>query len=126
MSATATIQTGASVKRYIILNQGTEYNDSTYDIGGDASVVKNAFQTKEDALKEASVKLLTELNGFRIYDFEQYPDWRIRERFERETRGGNRAWDAKWSEFVEWCVNNDIDWKRQAPPLLQVFEIEIE
>lgn len=127
---------------WVVIEQGVEYNDSTYDIAGEAKVGQQGFNSLEEARKAAHSKLRDLLKGFRLCDFDEYyGHFRTPGRDDgvdeflglhgisvEETKYGKyfgSVWGLKWDEFIEYCEENGFKWLHLAPELVTIQEIKI-
>lgn len=127
---------------WIVIEQGVEYNDSTYDIAGGAKVAGNAFPTREEAEKEAKKRLKDLLSGFRLTDFEEgYGYFTMKDRSEvvDEYMAGKgietyesygrlyykNPYGLGWDDFIQWCEDKTYSWASFAPDLITVQEVKV-
>lgn len=111
--------------RFVIMEMGVDYDDERYSIGGDgAKVLKNSYETVEEAKKELKNQLRKRLSGFDLHDFNEDGSHLVRE-YLKEKYDDEWHWGAKWEEFISWCDEANLNWYTEAPQLLQVFEIEV-
>lgn len=128
---------------WIVIEQGYEYNDSTYDIGGSAHVRGQGFESKEEAEKEAKNRLKELLGGFRLCDFDEvYGYFNLKGQSEiideymafkgveaQESYGRmyyRSVWDYRWTEFIEWCEDRTYNWTQYAPDLITTQEVKYD
>lgn len=112
--------------RYVLLELGTDYNDETYSIGGDdAKILKDSYATAEEAQASLKKQLRVSLKDFDLRDFEEYYSGPLKRGYLEEVYNDEWHYGATWEEFIEWCEKANLDWYREAPKLLQVFEIEV-
>lgn len=127
---------------WIIIEQGTKYNDSTYDIAGEAVVLGNGFTSKSEAEAALAIELRKELSGFRLRDFDDYQGTFSRKGFApaidefflcqgigvrsyRDYEYWEGGYDLKWDNFIEFCEHEGYKWRHFAPELLTIQEVKI-
>lgn len=131
---------------YVILENGIEYNDSTYDIAGGATIRENAFSSKAEALEKAKELLKKTISGFHLTDFDEgygrfsyVRPGTVATEFLEEKELGKRVynsgyrsdeyfedtWHLLWEEFIEWCEERGHDWTEYAPNLYEVKRVVV-
>lgn len=126
---------------FVIFHYGLDYNDETYEIGGEgANVLREGYKTLGEAKGMLRIRMREELKNFGINDFGyeasyQYPE--AAEWLEELTNSDHHycpsAWSRQtscksehdWNAFINYCIANDIEWLNKVPQLLCIQEITV-
>jgi len=112
--------------KYVVVEQGTEYNDNWYDISGIRGVTPKLFNSKIEAREYVENHILDVIGDRNVGSIDYYDSGEDCFRYLENAGYPDPGWNCglSYREFVEWAKERGDNVLHLLPELFQIFEVD--